>query len=160
MFARRLRVGHHAGMAANSVDQIREQLATVPLFAGCHPSDLRVVARKCEVRDVPTGTVLIHAGEPDDELFLLLAGSAERGRPGGHIRKMLPGDYFGELAVLDPAPRSLDVVTTSDSVVAVLTRAAFLTVLDAVPGVTPQLLQFMARRLRAADLGEDIEQAE
>ena len=147
-------------MAATNTDEIREQLGNVPLFAGCHPSDLNVVARKCEVREVPTGTVLIHAGEPDDELFLLLAGSAERGKPGGTLRKVLPGDYFGELAVLDPAPRSLDVVATSDSVVAVLTRAAFLTVLDAVPGVSPQLLQFMARRLRAADLGEDVERPE
>jgi CRP-like cAMP-binding protein len=147
-------------MPATSTEDIRAQLATVPLFAGCHPSDLGVVARKCEVREAAAGTVLIRAGEPDDEFFLLLSGSAERGQPGTHIRKMLPGDYFGELAVLDPAPRSLDVVTTSDSVVAVLTRAAFLSVLDAVPGVTPQLLQFMARRLRAADLGEDIEQPE
>jgi CRP-like cAMP-binding protein len=141
-----------------TVDEIREQLAVVPLFARCHPSDLRIVASRCDVRDVAANTVLIHAGEMNDEFFVLLSGSAERGTPDEPpIRKFGPGDYFGELAVLDPAPRSLDVVTTSDSVVAVLTRPAFLTVLDAVPGVSPQLLQFMARRLRAADLHEDHE---
>jgi len=141
-----------------TVETIREQLAAVPLFARCHPSDLRVVASRCDVREVPAGTILIHAGALDDEFFLLLAGSAERGVPGNApVRKFGPGDYFGELAVLDPAPRSLDVVTTSDSVVAVLTRPAFLTVLDAVPGVSPQLLQFMARRLREADLHEEHE---
>jgi CRP-like cAMP-binding protein len=59
--------------------------------------------------------------------------------------------------LLDPAPRSLDVITTSDCVVGVLSRAGFLLVLDAVPGVAPQLLQFLARRLRDADLGEDHE---
>src|SRR5947209_5335318 len=95
-------------MHATSAEDIRAQLATVPLFAGCHPSDLGMVARKCEVREVSAGTVLIRAGEPDDEFFLLLSGSAERGRPDTHARKMLPGDYFGELAILDPAPRSLD----------------------------------------------------
>jgi CRP-like cAMP-binding protein len=142
-----------------SPEQIRDELATVPLFAGCHPSDLNLVARKCEVREAPTGTVLIRAGEPSDEFFLLLSGTAERGKPGA-VRKVLPGDYFGELAVLDPAPRSLDVVATSDSVVAVLTRPAFLSVLDAVPGVSAHLLQFMARRLRAADLHEELEARE
>ncbi len=110
---------------------------------------------------MPAGTVLIEAGELADELFVLLSGSAQRGAPGqAPVRKFAPGDYFGELAVLDPAPRSLDVVTTSDSVVAVLTRPAFLTVLDAVPGVAPQLMQFLARRLRAADLHEDHEDTE
>jgi cAMP-dependent protein kinase regulator len=142
----------------NTLDQIREQLAAVPLFARCHPSDLRVVASRCDVRKVPAGSVLIHAGAQDDEFFLLLSGSAERGVPDAPpLGKFGPGDYFGELAILDPAPRSLDVKTTSDSVVAVLTRPAFLTVLDAVPGVSPQLLQFMARRLREADLHEQHE---
>jgi CRP-like cAMP-binding protein len=143
--------------AMTTVEQIREQLAAVPLFARCHPSDLRVVATRCDVREVPAGTVLIRAGELDDEFFVLLSGSAVRGTPDAPVRKFGPGDYFGELAVLDPAPRSIDVVTTSDSVVAALTRPAFLTVLDAVPGVSPQLLQFMARRLRDAYLHEEHE---
>jgi len=141
----------------DSVDRIREQLASVPLFARCHPSDLRAVATRCDVREVPAGTVLIHTGELDDEFFVLLSGAAVRGAPDAPVRKFGPGDYFGELAVLDPAPRSLDVTTTTDSVVATLTRAAFLTVLDAVPGITPQLLQFMAGRLRASDLHEEHE---
>ena len=140
-----------------TVEEVRAQLATVPLFARCHPSDLRVVAGRCDIRQFDAGAVLIRAGEHSDEFFVLLSGSAERGAPGAPVRKFGPGDYFGELAVLDPAPRSLDVVTTSPSVVAVLTRPAFLTVLDAVPGVAPQLMQFLARRLRAADLGEDHE---
>jgi CRP-like cAMP-binding protein len=141
-----------------TVNQIRAQLATVPQFARWHPSDLRVVAGRCHVREVPAGTVLIRAGEVDDEFFILLSGAAERGPRGAPVRRFGPGDYFGELAVLDPAPRSLDVVATSDSVVVALSRPAFLTVLDAVPGVSPQLLQSLARRLRAADLHEEHEE--
>jgi CRP-like cAMP-binding protein len=141
-----------------TADQIRLQLEGVPLFARCHPSDLRVVASRCDVRHVTAETVLIHAGELSDEFFILLSGSAERGAPDAPVRRFGPGDYFGELAVLDPAPRSLDVIATADSVLAVLTRPAFLTVLDAVPGVSPQLLQFLARRLRDADLSEEHEE--
>ena len=141
----------------NAYQELASRLETIPLFGRCHPGDLGVIAKRCEVRQVPSGTTLIHAGQLGDELFVLLAGSAERGRAGEPVRRFGPGDYFGELALLDPAPRSLDVVTTSDCVVGVLSRASFLLVLDAVPGVWPQLLAFLARRLRDADLGEEHE---
>jgi CRP-like cAMP-binding protein len=141
----------------NAFQELAKRLESIPLFARCHPGDLGVIAKRCELREVPSGTALIRAGEIGDELFVLLSGSAERGRPGEPIRAFGPSDYFGELALLDPAPRSLDVVTTSPCVVGVLSRANFLLVLDAVPGVWPQLLAFLARRLREADQGEDHE---
>ena len=143
--------------AATAQQQLQQRLQQVPLFARCHPDDLRVVAKRCELREVPSNTVLIRAGDLADEFFVLISGSAERGNPGEPIRKFGPGDYFGELAVLDPAPRSLDVYTTSNCVVGVLSRASFLLVLDAVPGVWSQLLTFLAHRLREADLREDHE---
>jgi CRP-like cAMP-binding protein len=140
--------------ALTAQHQLQERLREVPLFTRCHPGDLHVVAKRCELREVPDNTLLIRAGDLADELFVLISGSAERGTPGEPIRKYGPGDYFGELAVLDPAPRSLDVYTTSKCVVGVLSRASFLLVLDAVPGVSSQLLTFLAHRLRDADLHE------
>jgi CRP-like cAMP-binding protein len=137
--------------------QLQVWLQSVPLFERCHPGDLRVVARHCKLRQVPRGELLIRAGELSDEFFVLISGTAVRGRPGEALRPFGPGDYFGELAILDPAPRSLDVTTTSDCTVAVLSRAGFLLVLESVPGVSPQLLAFLARRLRAADKREEHE---
>ena len=145
---------HGTAARAETAGRLQEQLATVPLFARCHPGDLRVVARRCEVRAVPSDTVLVRAGDLGDELFVLISGTAERRLRGDEVRTFGPGDYFGELAILDPAPRSLDVVTTSDCLVGVLSRASFLLVLDAVPGVWSQMLTFLARRLREADLRE------
>ena len=139
--------------------QLQERLRQVPLFARCHPGDLHVVAKRCELGEVPSSTLLIRAGDLADEFFVLISGTAERGVPGEPIRKYGPGDYFGELAVLDPAPRSLDVYTTSNCIVGVLSRASFLLVLDAVPGVSSQLLASLAHRLREADLREDHELA-
>ena len=139
------------GEIVNAFPELATRLETIPLFARCHPGDLRVIARHCELREAASGTALIRAGELGDELFVVLSGSAERGRPGQPVRTFGPGDYFGELALLDPAPRSLDVVTTSECVVGVLSRANFLLVLDAVPGVWPQLLAFLARRIRDAE---------
>jgi len=127
-------------------------LEGVPLFERCHHSDLRVVARHCAVRTVPAGTTLIHEGETGDEMFIVLAGAATRGRNGTAAKDYGVGGYFGELAILDPAPRSLDVVTTAETTVAVLSRQALLLVLDAVPGVAPELLASLARRVREGDL--------
>lgn len=128
-------------------------LEGVPLFERCHHSDLRVVARHCTVRTVPAGTTLIQKGETGDEMFIVLAGTATRGRTGAPaVKDYGVGGYFGELAILDPAPRSLDVVTTAETTVAVLSRQALLLVLDAVPGVAPELLASLARRVREGDL--------
>jgi CRP/FNR family transcriptional regulator, cyclic AMP receptor protein len=133
---------------------LRERLETIPLFAGCNPSDLRVLAERCELRDVPAGTVLIRAGDMGDEFFVLLSGSVERGH-GASARTLEAGAHFGELAVLDPAPRSMDVVALTASTVGVLSRQNFLLVLDSVPGVTPQLLAYLARQLRESNLDKD-----
>ncbi len=131
-------------------------LEGVPLFERCHPSDLRVVARHCDVRTVPAGTTLIHAGDNGDEMFIVLAGAVVRGDAARSARLLGSGSYFGELAILDPAPRSLIVMATEETTVAVLSRAAFLLVLDAVPGVAPQLLASLARRVREADLRHNV----
>jgi CRP-like cAMP-binding protein len=135
--------------------EIRGRLEAVPLFAGCNSSDLAVVARRCEIREIGPATPLIRAGEHGGEFFILLSGAARRGH-GDHARVLTAGDYFGELALLDPAPRSADVITTSDSTVAVLSRDNFLLVLDAVPGLSPQLLALLARRLRERRLRDNI----
>jgi CRP-like cAMP-binding protein len=137
--------------------ELRDRLQAVPLFSGCNPSDLAVVAQRCEVREVGTGTVLIRAGRPGgDEFFVLLSGTARRGH-GDHARDLATGDYFGELALLDPAPRSANVITTSDCTVGVLSRSNFLLVLDSVSGLSSQLLALLARRLRERRLRDDHE---
>jgi CRP/FNR family transcriptional regulator, cyclic AMP receptor protein len=139
-----------------STDDLRDLLRAVPLFSACNPSDLSVVARHCSIRPVPRGMTIIRAGEVSDEFFILLAGSAQRGH-GEHARTLGPGDYFGELAVLDPAPRALDVVAVSDCTLGVLSRESFLLALDAVSGLSLGLLALLARRLRERRLRDFLE---
>ena len=136
------------------VEELARRIGEMPLFAGCPDTDLVAIARRCEVRHVARGEHLIHAGDVGDELFMLLSGAARRGTTGERTRELGPGDYFGELALLDPAPRSMDVVATDDSIVGVLSGANFRLLLHAVPGVAPHLLASLARRLRAAEHGE------
>jgi CRP/FNR family cyclic AMP-dependent transcriptional regulator len=137
-------------------DELHARLRAVPLFSTCNPADLAVVVRHCETREVAAGRTIIRAGESSDEFFVLLSGSAQRGR-GERARALGPGDYFGELAPLDPAPRALDVFTTSDSVVSVLSRESFLLALDSVSGLSLALLALLARRLRERRLQDRLE---
>lgn len=139
-----------------SADDVRGLLRAVPLFSTCNSSDLSVVARHCSLREVSGGTTVIRAGEMTDEFFIVLSGSAQRGH-GKYARMLEPGDYFGELAPLDPAPRALDVVATSDCVFSVLSRESFLLVLDAVEGLSLRFITLLARRLRERRLRDDLD---
>jgi CRP-like cAMP-binding protein len=141
-------------MTAVANEQLRTRLESVPLFAACHPGDLAIVAERSEIREVPAGTALIRTGDVGKDFFVLLAGTADVMRNGERVSVLEPGAHFGELALLDPAPRSADVVMTSDGVVSVLSSENFALLLDAIPGIAPVLLAFLARRLREAEAGK------
>jgi CRP-like cAMP-binding protein len=135
--------------------ELKSRLAEVPLFARCATGDLLVVAQRCEVRTYPADTQLTRTGEHGDEFFVLLDGKVEVRRDGLALSQLAAGDHFGELALLDPAPRNADVVTTSEVTVGVLDRARFRLVIDAVPGVAEAMLSFLARRLREESAAVD-----
>jgi CRP/FNR family transcriptional regulator len=140
-------------VTAVAAAQLRTRLETVPLFAACHPGDLGVIVDRSEIRDVSNGAALITQGAVGEEFFVLLEGTAAVWRNGTRVGQLEAGAHFGELALLDPAPRDGDVVMASDGVVSVLSRHNFVLVLDAVPGIVPVLLAFLARRLRDAEIG-------
>jgi CRP-like cAMP-binding protein len=144
-------------MTQTDVDDLRVRLAAVPLFAGCHPPDLAIIAQRAEIRDVPRGSTVIRTGDLGDEFFVLLAGTASVARNGSVVGELTPGAHFGELALLDPAPRSADVVMTSDGAISVFSRATLLLALSAIPELAPALLMFLARRLREADAANERE---
>jgi CRP-like cAMP-binding protein len=132
----------------STTEELEHRLQDIPLFANCPRADLWVVAQRCEIRNVPAGTQVLRAGEPGDEFFVMLDGKVEVQRDGAVLSQLGPGDHFGELAVLDPAPRNADVIVSADATLGVLSHAQFRLVLDAVPGVAEAMLAFLARRVR------------
>jgi CRP/FNR family cyclic AMP-dependent transcriptional regulator len=126
------------------------RLAEARLFAQCSSSDLHVIADRCEVRSIPAGTTLVRQGEPGDEFFVLLDGKADVLHDGVLLAQLGPGQSFGELALLDPGPRAADVLVTGDATVAVLGKARFRLVLEAVPAVSEAMLASLARLTRSA----------
>jgi len=101
-------------------------------------------------RGFAAGTAVVREGETGDEFFVLM-GTATVSRQGRDVASLEPGDYFGELALFDPAPRNATVAADVPVTVAVLERRRFQTALDAVPAMRDALLRGMARRLHEVD---------
>jgi CRP-like cAMP-binding protein len=127
-----------------------EYLEVVPLFRGLSKTELARVARITEQVTVPEGTVLAEEGGPGDSFYLLVSGKAAVRRKGRKIAELGPGDFFGEIALLDPGPRSATVATLEPAALFVIHRKDFAGLIE-VPSVARKLLAGLAARLRAAD---------
>jgi CRP-like cAMP-binding protein len=129
-------------------DELIPLLHGVRIFSRCDDLDLKAVAREAEVRDVPEGEKVIAQGEDTTEMFLILRGGADAVR-GDEVQATFgPGDVFGELAALVPAPRTTDVVTNAPSTLAVLNRNQVYLLTDAIPGVARKMIEALASGLR------------
>ena len=128
-----------------------EYLATVPLFSALSRTELRQVVQSAEELDVDAGYELVKEGRVGREFFLILSGQAVVRRGGRKVVTLGPGQWFGELALIDNEPRSATVVAATDMKLLVLGQAEFGGLLDSIPGIAAKLLNGMAHRLRAAD---------
>jgi CRP-like cAMP-binding protein len=126
-----------------------QRLAQVQLFSTCSKRDLaRIAALSTEV-EVPAGTVLMRQGDPGRECFVIEEGKARVAIRGKKSRTMGPGECFGEMALLDAAPRSATVTAETDMKLVVLGSREFSTLLEDVPTVTRKVLAAVAERLRS-----------
>jgi CRP-like cAMP-binding protein len=126
-------------------------LGQVPMFQDCTEEELSAVAYLASPRALEGGTAVVREGEKGNEFFLLMMGTATVSREGREVADLKPGDYFGELALFDPAPRDATVTADVPLTVAVLERDRFRTALDSVPALRDALLRGMARRLHDLD---------
>ena len=134
-----------------SRDALAELLQQIPLFAGCSKKDLKLVLSQAERVGVRPGQVLINEGQTGREFFMILEGTAKVSRRGRKVTTVGPGQSFGELALLDPAPRNATVTAETDMQLVVLGQREFAKIVDATPGFARSLLSAMAQRVNAAD---------
>jgi len=132
-------------------DAFIDHLQQVPLFAACSRKDLQLVARRAEDVRVAGGKTLVSEGETGHEFFVILEGTAKVSRQGRKVASIGPGAAFGELALLEKAPRNATVTAETDMELVVLGQREFAGLVDEVPGFARKLLTGMAKRLREAD---------
>ena len=126
-------------------------LADVPLFNGVSKRHLRRIAKLARIRRFAAGSAIVRAGDPGRSFYVLLDGTARVARPGGRARRLGIGDYFGEMALLDDAPRSADVIAEGEVLALTVDRSGFTKLLRAEPSLAQALLRTLAARLRAVE---------
>lgn len=134
--------------------ELQEGLGAVPLFSACSKRDLGIVVRHTEVVTVDAGTELTVEGAEGDAFFFVLDGDAAVRRNGRTVARLGCGDHFGELALIDPAPRDATVVAETPMTVGVIGARVFRAMVRDVPAMNERLLRGLARRLREADRRE------
>lgn len=134
----------------------RGLLASTAIFRSCAPAALADLAQRVRTRSRPAGALLVAQDEPGDAMFVIVSGRAKVALFGESGRELTltelkPGDFFGEMALLDCRPRSANVIALDSTVLMELTREAFLDHLQAHPQTALNLLAELTHRLRRAD---------
>lgn len=129
----------------------------VPLFADLSESDHNLLVQVAVRRTYPRHTLLIQEGDPGESLYLLRKGRAKvyLGNDGGReviVAILGPGDFFGELALIDDAKCSANVMTLEESEFVSIGKREFRQVLASSSGMAIHLLKALTSRLREADL--------
>ena len=121
------------------------------LFAGMSPAELKKLAK--EMREVrhPAGAEMVVRGKEGVGFMVILEGQAEVTTSDGRHRTLGPGDYFGEMALLDHQGRSADITAKTSLVAAAVTEWGFKAFLGENPEIAYRLLQTLSRRLREAE---------
>ena len=132
-------------------DEKLDQLGRMWLFSACTKRDLQLIGRASDEVTVAGGKALTEEGKTGHEFYLILDGKAVVRRKGKKVAALGPGQYFGELSLLDRGPRTATVVAETDLRLLVLGQREFNGLLDEVPGLAHKVLRTMAGRLREAD---------
>jgi CRP-like cAMP-binding protein len=123
-------------------------LGQVPLFEHLSKRHLRRIAGLAVTRRYEAGTSIIRAGDRGDAFYVILDGKA-RARPRtGRSVTLGAGDFFGEMALLDGAPRSADVDAVTEVLTIRLGRPAFSKLLKQESQIAATLLVTLADRVR------------
>ena len=126
------------------------RLKDVPFFGTLDKKELEIVARQTDEVDVREGKVLIRQGDLGQEFFVVDKGTAAVTIDGRHVKDFGPGDFFGEMALLDEERRTATVTATSPMTVIVMTRANFRALNSTVPEVHKVVRDAIAERRAAA----------
>jgi len=103
----------------------KSRLHDVPFFSGLKKGDLELIAQQTDELDVPAGKVLAREGEIGQEFFVIETGTAEVTRAGETVGTLGPGDFFGEMALLEEERRTATVTALSPMTLIVMTRSSF-----------------------------------
>lgn len=125
-----------------------ELLRRVPLFTQCRGEPLDLIGRLADEVDVADGYTLMRQGDLGHEFFLIVEGRVRIERDGQTINTLGPGDFLGEIALLEESRRTATAVTEGPAKLLVITHQGFNSLLDASSSIRTAIIQSLAARLR------------
>lgn len=131
--------------------QLTAVLGAVPLFEGLTKKQLRKVTDLADVGRFMAGARLVKQGDIGDSFYVVLTGQAKVLVSGRTVNRLLPGEHFGEISLLDGKPRTASVVAETEMTLVIITQKDFLGLLAKDPEITLSLLEGMARTVRRLD---------
>jgi CRP/FNR family transcriptional regulator, cyclic AMP receptor protein len=130
-----------------SHDTKADALGQTTLFSSLSKKELQALARVTEDLEVDGGKVLCRQGETGREFFVILEGDAEVTKDGEVVRTLGPGDFFGEIALVEHRRRTATVTANSKLRFFVLTSQAFWSLLEHQPEIQREVLRCLASRV-------------
>ena len=134
---------------------VADHIADVPMFAACSEKELAIVSKLTTQTDVPAGKELTKQGAPGQEFVIVLEGTAIATHNGKEVARFGPGDYFGEIALLDPGERTATVTAETPMLIGVVGPGEFSQMLDEVPALARKIMRGLARQIRALNAAVD-----
>jgi CRP/FNR family cyclic AMP-dependent transcriptional regulator len=134
-------------VATMGLEATVDRLQGVDLLRNCTDAQLQEVARLAERVQVAEGEILAREGRIGREFFLILSGSVAVTQMGRRVNTLGSGDFFGELAAMDPGPRNATVTALTDVDVLIIGPRE-LSAMSDIPGFRGALFRSMASRLR------------
>jgi CRP/FNR family transcriptional regulator, cyclic AMP receptor protein len=129
-------------------DEKIAMLGTMPLFEGVDAEDLGGIADRTVEVDYGAGGVIVREGEIGTGFFVVVSGAVRVVRDGETVSTLGPGEFFGELSVLDHRPRNAQVVAAEATACLALASWDLETVITEQPRVALAMLRVLAGRLR------------
>jgi CRP-like cAMP-binding protein len=125
-----------------------DPLRTIPLFASCSEHSLGIIAGITQEAAYPVGAELVREGDPGDSLILIRNGEAAVTQGGRTLRRLGPGDFLGEISLIDGGSRTATVTATAPIDALVVGRAGFQRLMEEFPVIRFDLVTALTERLR------------
>ena len=129
-------------------DEKLDLLHRIPLFSGFDRRRLERLGMLADEVDVPAGKVLMRQGETGMDMMVIVDGSVSVERDGNRLNTLGPGDFFGEIALVDGGPRTATVTAEGPTRLLVITHRDFHSMMDEFPEVADQVMNALANRVR------------
>ena len=127
---------------------IVDHLRAVPLFQGMTDQALEAVAALANEVEIADGATVTQEGEPGDSFYVIVDGQLRISRHGTTIRDLGPGDFLGEISLVDGRPRTATAVAVGPVNAIVIERPAFLELMDRFGAVRLGILMALSDRIR------------